>query len=201
MKANALRAGALMRLALPFLIGLFATAGPVSAGTPAVYHSPLDDGAPAPGGIPNLPSGVDGILHLYIDGGPNPSVADPCESGDGDEVCGFDLSLTSLGAVSFVSFVPDGDVVYQLQPTQLRFNGGRFDVGDLGPTRLGDLVVSSTGDGGVFLDEGYSVSSTLDLRKILARPIIGVPEPGPLPALAAGAALLAVVHRRRRRTL
>ena len=61
-----------------------------------------------------------------------------------------DPTVDASGLVDFVSFTESGDVVAGLttgaQP-MLRFNGGAPVVGELGPVKLGDLEITSAGEG------------------------------------------------------
>jgi hypothetical protein len=134
------------------------------------------------------------------DGSAVPSLpAEACLSGSGDERCGWDLAIESLGALTLTSFTPVGDVVASVTPTRLRFNGGAFDTGELGPVKLGDLVIASTGDGEVTLTQGTVVDAALLRQSLASGPIVHVPEPSRAFLLAMGAGLLARLQRLQRR--
>ena len=184
-----------------FVLSCLLLAG-AAAAVPRVYHSPADDGVgdPSP---PYLPSGGSLTLHLYMDetgGSAVPSLpAEVCHTGSGDERCGWDLAIEPEGDLTFTSFTPTGDVVWGLTATRLRFNGGAFDTGELGPVKLGDLVVASTGDGQVQLTQGTVVDAALLRQSLVSGPIVFVPEPAMGLALVAGAGLLHGLLRSQRR--
>ncbi len=117
------------------------------AAAPDLFHSPNDDGASV--GIPAIvPSGQSVTLHLYLGVGATASSADPCFMGDGDELCGYRLRLTGSG-VNLQSFTPsDPDTLFNQGGSQIELIGSSFQVGQLGPTKLGDLVIDGPAQGG-----------------------------------------------------
>jgi hypothetical protein len=175
-----------------------------TATSPVVYHSPSDDGQ-RPGSPPLQPPGGNFVLHLYMDEGDGSATAsqsNPCGGGDGDERCGWDLAIEASGLVDFVSFSESGDVIAGLTsgPSPLlRFNGGSPGAGELGSIKLGDLEISSTGNGSVFLSSGTVVSSAQARVTLPVSELIELPEPAIGLSLAAGAAFLAAMNHRRRR--
>ncbi len=182
--------------ALASLALLTAHAG---ATPPVVYHSPADDGS-NPGSPFEISPVGQTTLHLYIDGGPTPSPSEPCHAGTGDEVCGWDLLMQgSIGTLDLVSFVGTGDVVFNLNGSSLRFNGGDFGNGTLGPSKIGDLVVEGTTGGTLDLMLSKSVTSGLAVATIAQTTVITVPEPGLPLSLISGASLLGILSRLRPR--
>ena len=128
----------------------------------SVYDSPGDDGAPA--GVASIATdGTQRVLYLYIDGGPNESAgADKCSgSGDGDELCGWDLRIVAQAGMAIEDFLPEPGVVANLQGALLRANGIDAINPSAGPQRVGALIVSSLGDGDLVLGSGIAVGSTL----------------------------------------
>ena len=107
---------------------------------PGLYHSPNDDGVS--GGVPGfVPAGQTVTLHLYLDVGSVASTADACYQGDGDELCGYLIRLSASG-LNLQSFTPaDPDILFNLASPQIDLSGGDFEFGELGPTKLGDLVI------------------------------------------------------------
>lgn len=184
------------RCALGSTVLLVGTAGTVAATPPSLYHSPSDDGVS--GGIPaSVPFGESVTVHLYLGIGSNPSTGDPCHQGDGDEFCGFRLGLVGSG-VNLQSFTPaEADTLYSLTPGRIDLTGGNFQAGDLGPTKLGDLVIDGPAAGGTLdLVVGQYVDTRL--TKVEAGPsqtIVALPEPNAPLALAFGVALLLALRR------
>lgn len=193
-----------MRFVLVTTIAVLLLSSQALADTdPIVYHSPGDDGAP-PVGVPLYAPGSTVILHLYMgerDGSSQASTTAPCESGDGNERCGWDLEIGADGAVDFLGFAGSGDVVWGLRTgtePRLRLNGGAPDTGQLGAVKLGDLEITAPGPGGVRLLGGTAVDAALRKVELEASEIVTVPEPG---GGAFGlAALLGMRFLARRRT-
>lgn len=178
---------------------LVALAAPAAfAAPPALYHSPGDDGVS--GGIPaSVPAGSPATLHLYLDIGSTPSAADPCWQGDGDEICGYRLRLNGSG-LDLQAFAPaNADLLFNLGPGQLDLIGGDFQSGNLGPTKLGDLVIQGPVPGGSLdLVAGDFVDAQLGKRPAaVPQAIVSVPEPIFGLQLAAGGLLLGALARRR----
>jgi hypothetical protein len=174
-------------------------AAPAWAVAPSVYHSPADDGVSA--GIPaTIPAAPGMTLHLYLDVGTTASSADPCFQGDGDELCGHRLHLTGTG-LEFQEFTPaDPDLVFKLTLDEFQVTGGDYQTGELGPTKLGDLVFDGLTVGGtvdLVLGEFVTTQLTKETATVPTT-IVELPEPLSTPSLIAGALLLTVMHRRRR---
>lgn len=177
-------------------LALLVFASSAAGSPPVLYHSPLDDGAN--GGVPaTIPAATPATLHLYLDGGSNPSTADACLAGDGDELCGYLLRLTGSG-MNLELFTPaDPDILFNLSGNQLDLTGGDFEFGELGPTKLGDLAIADAVPGGSLdLQIGDVVSAAL-AKETLETPtaIVEVPEPGGTLPLLVGWALLARSRR------
>jgi hypothetical protein len=178
---------------------LLAPATPLLAAGPVVYHSPADDGLGGPPLV--LDPGIHSIF-LYLSVGLAQTAAGTaCFDGDGDEICGFDVALLAENGSVIQSFTPTGNVVSaQPSPTELRLNGLNLQpTGAVSPIRIGTVVVdvppAVVGQVSV-----VSPSAIVDagLTRVLIPPI-PVPEPGSVCGLLAGAGLLAILDRRRRR--
>ncbi len=153
------------------------TASAAIAGTVAVYHSPDDSGTNV--GLVTLPAGGTTTLHLYIDGGSTGSGGpDPCCAGQGDEILGWKLLFGASDTLTINSVAPLGDVVVNHEPTRLSMNGGNFQTGRIGPTKIADVDVQTTGDGFFVLGIGQVVGPSLNLSDVDQTIIAGVPEPG-----------------------
>jgi hypothetical protein len=166
-----------LRLAAFFLAlcGILSTSLATGEGV-AVYHSPDDSGTNV--GPVSLGSSGTTTLHLYMDGGAMVSTGpEPCCAGEGDEILGWNFHLSASGGIAIDSIAPVGDVIVDQAPTLLSMNGGNFQSGDLGPTKLADIEVESNGDGVVALIFGQVVRPTLTLEDVDLMTIIGVPEP------------------------
>ena len=151
-----------------------------------VYHSPNDDGASV--GIPaSVAPGAPATLHLYLDPGSLPSNGDPCFQGDGDEICGYRIRMVGSG-MTLQAFSPaDPDALYNLSGTQVDVTGGDFQEGELGPFKLGDLVVQGALGGHLDLTISESVTSQLALeRESEPTTIVQLPEPNVLSGFAFG---------------
>jgi hypothetical protein len=186
-------------------IGLAVAAWLVAAllwGSPAyasqVFHSPNDDGQPS-GGPASVPPGVQSV-YLYIDGG---ALASPggtaCDSGSGDEICGYTLRLTGLAGLTLASFTPDvgADLLHALTATELRVNGLDTLAPTPGPKRIGELAVNAVTGGSLELTDGEAVGADLSSEILPVAEIVTVPEPGALLQLTSGTALLFCLRRRR----
>jgi hypothetical protein len=166
------------RIASALILGLICLATLASSealAMPSVYHSPNDDGQ-APGGPPVLATGVQ-TLHLYIDGGSQVSASLPCEAGDGDEVCAWEVTITPTGDISFLGFVDGLGVESNFSISSLRAIGGDPYAGDVGPTKMGDLTIDSTISGTVELESGSAVGAAQSLSSLTPTEIVSVPEP------------------------
>lgn len=171
------------------------------AGVPALYHSPADDGSPAPS-TPVEPGAPTVTLFLYMDAGNAPSsVGTPCVDGEGDELCGWKIGLRVSGSASIQAFLPDAgqDVVVNASAQALVATGGDAVAGELGPIRLGELQLAvPASDWSVSLVGGQAIDASFGLVGLPGSPV-AVPEPGVSCALAAGALALLVLSRAGRR--
>ncbi len=161
-----------------------------------LYHSPGDDGVS--GGVPaTVPSGGPVTLHLYLDAGGVASTVDPCWQGDGDETCGYRMRLLGTG-VTVQSFTPvPASVQYNLVGNQLDFIGGEYEFGDLGPTKIGDLVIDAPTPGAT-LDLTFGETVTTQLQTVpepAPTTIVQVPEPGVRLGVLAGSFALFAASR------
>ena len=145
----------------------------------AVYHSPDDSGTDL--GPVTLPATGTSTLHLYIDPGSQSSGPgnDPCCAGQGDEILGWDLRFYGAEGLTVGSVDPvEPDATLNRTPTSLLINGGDFRSGDLGPTKVADVEVITSGGGFLALLFGQVVGPSLALETLEPKPIVSVPEPG-----------------------
>lgn len=173
------------------------TAPGVAAGDTSVYHSPADDGA-SPAGPPTVPSQVPEPLYLWIDSGATASAPGTvCDTGTGDERCGWRLSVEAHGG-TFTDFQPEPGVVYDLSGDTLRVNLLDVTAPAAGPARIGRLdVVSTSLTGGVVTVEGAVVGASLEREPVESAAMVFIPEPGVPLSLAAGCALLCCLRSAR----
>lgn len=164
---------------------------------PVVYHSPLDDGVPLAAPL-DIPPGSSHTLYLYLDGGSEASSEIRCATGTGDESCFWNLLLQGAGSVTIAGFTPNPGILHYLAPSgvSIGLNGGDPWRGDLGPQRIGELVIDGGAFGGALeLVSGASVSSNLSVDTMVPTNI--VPEPATGVSLGVGALLAGVLGRRR----
>jgi hypothetical protein len=180
--------------ALTLLLGF---AAPAAASPPAVYLSETNEGVPPPGGILMVPPGAT-TLHLFIDGGGNPSSETPCSQGTGDDVCSYDLDLQGQNGLSITEFTPRGGVAFHLSGNTLGVVGGDPWFGELGPRKIGEVTVNGS-DGGTLdlLGSSESANASLGLESIGPTTLLMLPEPDAVPTLIAGSLLLGWLNRRR----
>jgi hypothetical protein len=175
-----------------------------AGGAPVVYHSPNDDGLD-PGAPVFLTGAPFESLFLYADAGPLYStLGEVCLDGNGDELCAWVFRLGTSGTISIYDFVPDSgqDIVWTATSNELSAQGGDAEVGELGPIRLGELILQVAGAGGgqAEIFEGYAVSAQLTLETVSPR-VVALPEPSFLLQICAGVGFLLALDRRRRRLL
>jgi len=166
-----------------------------------LFHSPGDTGAP-PTGVPTLAASPEEHVYLYLDaGGTASALGSPCLDGEGDEICAWEIDLSTVGPVSLQSFLPDPgrDVVWNFTGSSLRATGGEAIDGELGPLRLGEIVLAVSGDdwrlelgAGSVVDAGFTLEA-------LSPAVVAVPEPSGGVALLLGVVALAALVRRGRR--
>jgi hypothetical protein len=180
---------------LPLLLVLFASS---AFAAPVVYHSPGDDGVDP--GLPVSVSEPTDSLFLYVDAGPLVSGAGtPCFDGNGDELCAFRFCLETSDFVSVASFDPDParDLVWTASLSQLCATGGDAVTGELGPIRIGEVVLGVAGSGMAEIVEGKGVGAGLSLEDVPPR-VLALPEPSRAWQLGAGLVFLLALGRLRR---
>ncbi len=161
-----------------------------------VFHSPNDDGT-APAEIVEVAPGAH-TLHIYLQTGSTPSTVDPCNAGDGDEICQWLVHVNAQGPITFPAFTPVGDVRYRLDPSELSATGGDFDLGQLGVFKLGDLAIDAQDSGTVTLAYGEVASADLSRVFVETVNLFFVPEPMFGLTLLSGALGIAGLASRRR---
>ena len=173
-----------------------------TAGVPVLFHSVADDGV-APGATPVLPGSPSENLYLYLDGGSVASgVGSPCVDGDGDEVCAWEFALLVSGPASVQTFLPDPgrDVVWQAGNLTLNATAGNAILGELGPIRIGEVVLDVSGTGwSVEMVAGTAVDAGFALTTIPGG-VLAVPEPMTGLLWVPGLILLAGLVRLRQRS-
>jgi len=187
------------RLALVALLAaLLPVAEPSTAAT-QIYHSPGDDGVPAAGQA-SVPEGGVQSVYLYVDGGGVSSTGGTaCDTGQGDEICGYEVLLSGLGGLTLASFDPDSaaDVLANLGPSAAIINGLDTETPSAGPKRIGELHVNAASGGWLQLTSGESVGADLSQSSIASTTLVIVPEPGFSLLLASGVAMLGTLHKSR----
>jgi hypothetical protein len=179
------------------LLGALLVAGPAAA--TEVFYSPSDDGNPA-AGQPTIPEGSGRSVFVYVDGGAAASTpSSACDTGDGDEVCGFELVLTALNGLTLTSFNadPGADLVANLSAGALQLNGLDSVAPTPGPKRIGELVVDAVAGGEVELTSGEVIGADLTNETLATSTLVAVPEPGRLALLASGLTFLSLAGGRR----
>lgn len=194
-KRSTVRFGPRRLPALLLAAALINAALPEVAGA-ELFYSPADD-ASDPGVPIALSIGPSQSLSLYLDGGSQPSSNEPCEQGDGDEVCGWIFRLRALDGIAIQSFVPEtgSNAEWNASPVELRAIGGDAITGALGPTRLGSIVVDVTGPGTIEVESGFIATSALTSATIPTRTLV-LPEPGVSGLVASAFVLLTLFARR-----
>jgi hypothetical protein len=149
--------------------------------------------------LPLLPGSQ--TVPLWVDAGNVPSTpGTACQSGLGEELCGWALHLETVGAVTIEGFVPapEHTVVSSFSASEWRGSGGDVENGNLGLTKIGDLVVNLSGAGEVWLRPSEAVDAALGSEDVPER-LLALPEPGGLTLLGPGVGLLWLLGRRRMR--
>lgn len=168
-----------------------------------VFHSPNDDGLPA-AGTPSVTEGGVQTVYLYIDGGPTASSVDTaCDTGTGNEICGYTLTLTGLTGLTLVGFTPEPSANLLTDTTTLvfRVNGLDTSAPTPGPKRIGELQVNAVSGGSLELTSGEVVGADLSSETLASGEIVtvAVPEPAVVLQLLAGSVLLGFLKTRRAR--
>ena len=155
----------------------------------SVFQDPTNTGAPGAPPATITVGGGNTTLNLFYQGGSNASAASTaCLSGTGDEVCGWDIYVsTSSPNIVLQSFTPDAgagsDIVAGINGNVLRANGGNPISGELGVHRIGTLVVSATAAGSVTVSGNLYVTAALTAANVttgttLATAVAGVDTDG-----------------------
>jgi hypothetical protein len=147
---------------------LLAPAGMLhAAAVVTVFQDPTNAGTPGAPAATVTVGGPSVSLNLfYQTGGTASAASTACLSGGGDEVCGWDVYVsTSSPSVVLQSFTPDAgagsDVIAAITGNVLRANGGNPISGELGVHRIGTLVVSAAGTGSVTVSGNLYVTASL----------------------------------------
>lgn len=166
-----------------------------------VFHSPGDNGLPAPG-APLIAEGGVQSVYLYIDGGSTASSVDTaCDSGSGNEVCGYTLTFTGLTGLTLAGFIPEpsANLLTDTTSSVFRVNGLDTSAPTPGPKRIGELLVNAASGGTLELTMGEVIGADLSSEVLASAEVVAVPEPGVLLQLIAGTALLGTMSFRRAR--
>lgn len=160
-----------------------------------VFHSPANDGVD-PGGTQAIEPGDPVTLHLYIENDGIPTATGTvCEDGDGNELCGYDLTIEGFGGIQFDAFSEMADTRQSLTTTRLRLNAVEAVNGVSGAIYIGDLTIDATSGTTVDLVSGQVLDASLNLAPVAPRSLVSVPEPGVLAGLACGSLLLSLLKR------
>ncbi len=181
--------------ALAAALALLVASSPAGAQI-AVFHSPNDDGVD-PGGTISIPPSASATLHLYIDNpGTGTATGTVCEDGDGNELCGFDLTLEALGGIQFLTFSEVADTAHSLTSTRMRLNVVEAISGVSGPIHIGDLTIDASVGTTVDLSGAEALDAALGSVPIADKSLISVPDAGFLPLLGSGLSMLLGIRRR-----
>jgi len=184
-------------LALPLGFPLVASA----TESPVVYEGSN------PTAVYEITSASDSFeLWLRIGGAPSNQLPNLCETGDGDEICGFTIVIEPTGSLTIDQFFPVAELVTNANPAvpgSLKINhvGPVIDHGR-SPFHLGTVYVSVGGTVGTLevSSESQAVSADLQLIGVIDNEPIArfVPEPSAICGLAAGILMLWLLSRRSR---
>ncbi len=108
-----------------------------------VFQNPSNSPTPsAP--VTIVAGGPPVMLNVFYSTGTTASPSNPCLSGTGDEVCGWDIHIGSTNPlITLTNFVPEADIVWAISGNVLRANGGNPLTGQLGAHRIGTLTVAA----------------------------------------------------------
>jgi hypothetical protein len=193
-----------------------------------VYHSDSPGGDPIEEQIAEIATDATDTLELYIVKGDGDSTISGtrCVDGDGQETCGFEIRLEALADFLFTSFTPAGPAIRakmllaesEVAPPssapffgdfdELRVNGTKTQPPWNAPSPesvyIGSLGVSTSADplsnDRMVVTRGRHVDAAGLLAGVPPH-VIAVPEAPRLSMLLAGALLLEILQRRRRRKL
>lgn len=171
----------------------------------SIYHSVLDDGLP-PSMTPIVPVAAQHTINLFAEGtGLASSTGTVCEDANGGEICAVDFVILGVDGVRLSSFMPESDVVYDLdtEADRLRLNQISAISGWAGPVRLGSLEIDTLGAtldvSVVVMSAGVVVDAGLRTLDAVPSTIARVPEPTTALGIAAGSLWLGLLHEARRR--
>ena len=165
-----------------------------------VFHSPDQSGS-NPGSTPEIPGSAAPVLHLYIENSGAPTSAGTvCEDGNGNELCGYDLTFSPVGGVQFLSFVPAAGVIHAMTADRLRLNAVPAVSGIGSSTFVGDLQVDTTFavNARIDLQPSEVLDASLNTAALASRTIATVPEPGLSLLICSGVVGLILMSRHRR---
>ncbi len=123
-----------------------------AAGSVSVFQDPTNTGTPGAPPVNVSAGGPSVSLNLFYQqiGGNASAAGTVCLSGEGDEICGWDIYVgASAPTMVLQSFTPNpgSDIVANISGNVLRANGGDPINGEIGIHRLGTLVVSTSAAG------------------------------------------------------
>jgi hypothetical protein len=138
-----------------------------------VFQDPANVGNPAAPTAVITVGGPAVALNLFYRTGTVPSPSNACLSGTGEEVCGWDIHVSTTNpSVVLQSFTPDAgpgsDIVAAITGNVLRANGGIPTTGELGTHRIGTLLVSATAAGSVVVAGNLYVTAALAAAPVTA---------------------------------
>lgn len=164
-----------------------------------LFHSAADNGI----ATSLVSDGLAQTVFLYIETGQGASAAGTaCDSGAGDEICGYDLDLTGIGGLTILSFTPEpsADLVANLDSGVLEINGLDSVTPGPGAQRIGELTIDGV-IGATLQVDAELVGADLSTETLTATTVVTVPEPRLAIVLWAGVlALIALQGRRTRIT-
>jgi len=184
-----------VRVLIAIVLVGFASFVPAASAQVRVFHSPANDGVD-PGGTQVIEPGDPVTLHLYIENDGIPTATGTvCEDGDGNELCGYDLTFEALGGIQFDVYSEVADTRQSLTATRLRLNAVEAVGGASGAIHIGDLTIDASVGTTVDLVSGQVLDASLNLAPVAPRSLVFVPEPGALVGLAGGLLLLVLLKR------
>jgi hypothetical protein len=148
-----------------------AAASAAQAGV-SVFQDPTNVGTPGAAAVNVTIGGPAVPLNLFLQQtGSNTSGATVCNTGSGDEVCGWDVYVaTSVPGVVLQSFTPDAgagsDIIGAISGNVLRANGGNPINGETGIHRIGTLLVAATTAGSVSVSGNLYVTAALASQNV-----------------------------------
>jgi hypothetical protein len=132
-----------------------------------VFQDPTNLGNPTAPAAAIAVGGPVVTLNLFYQTGTNASPSQVCFNGAGDDVCGWDIYVSTTAAgVVLGTFTPDlsagpDSVIGAVTGNVLRANGGNPIDGETGIHRIGSLQVSATAPGNVIVSGNLYVDAKL----------------------------------------